>query len=628
LPQFSKVTRPNPLLLRQANFQLLKSRFVSLLAAFAAGITACTYEPEGDYFKEVEQTMDPTALISLNEITAETITLYKSTTFSYEFSAERADFKGLQIFWDEMSLIGVNPYSGGLLTIPANLFTTGTHKLRIFVVAGSGTGSLADVSGVEEREIWKEWTVIVDVTPPPVPNLTFTTENGLLKASWPAHQHPNFVDYQLRIQFSRPYYPFSFDSTITFTDPSQNFFVNPWYVGKYAMTYQVLSHSQSHTVISQPTYVQDGNVEFTGEIRYSDSTVLLKWSKATYPAAFKKYKLSGSDGSVVAITNIADTSLRVKPQKVLFNLPIRYDLLVEAISHYSPAPINYYADPNPVQHSKIFPYRPDIFEVNITHNRIAGRHRFSFPLRLYDYNFQKVDSLSQWSSSMPYEGDYMYYTDREKIFQKHLGTGQVTEHGIISSGTIASPPLVAISGSSSNQLVVYAYWLAGNTRRVNVHNLATGQLVSEFNVNPANAESYRLSSSGNYLLAANTVYEYVGSVATFRWTVQSGAYGIGFLPDDQEQILLMTNQGLTLNNSADGSLIRTISGPAGYVYTNYDVVTHSAFLTQSGSDVSYAIDILTLEQTAVHARSSTSVAPVLYAGHYFEWAGDFAKVFP
>jgi hypothetical protein len=615
----------------------LKSILAPLLfVVLATLVEGCTYELEGDYYEEIDQNVDPGAVISLNDITAETFTIYKSTTFGYNYSTQLGQFKSLEIFWDDNSMIGVSFYSGGQFTVPLALLTTGTHNLKIFVTATSGTGSLADLAGAEERQVWKEWTVEVDMTPPPIPNLTFTTENGLLKATWPAHQHPNFVDYQLKIQYNTPQYPFNFDSTITITDPSKNFFVNPWYVGRYPMTYQVLSHSQEHTVISQPTYAlvsaQDYDLTLTGEFRSSDSTVLLQWNKAPFPGAFKHYRIWNGDGNDLLVTNVGDTSLRVRPPKVLFGLPISYNLLIEAVSHYSPSPFNNYSIPNPIPHLKIYSGQPGAIDFNVTHNRIASQGSFLL-LRLYDANFQKVDSVYQsWYLSMPYEGDFIYYSDNEKIMKKHLGTGHVTVYDVITSDPLSSTPNVFLSGSTSNSLVVYAYWVAGapgfaNIRRVNVHNLATNELVSQFTVDPSTA-TYKISAFGKYLLTGNNIYEYVGSALEFRWAISSGTYLIGLMPDNEEQIILLHNQSVTVNNMIDGTLVRTIPVPTGYVYTNYDPVTHSVFFTQAGSEVSYAINIVTLEQTDVHALNAVSTSPVLYGGFYFEWLGDYFKAIP
>src|SRR5688500_12421054 len=155
-------------------FFLKASPFSALLL-----LAGCTYMPEEVSFTEVP-IPENVYSISLNDYDeADTIFLYGEANFSYRASTSPGDILNMYVTLDEASLGGDS--QAGTFSIKNEHLKTGIHELKIMFRATSGSGSLADLSGREQFQVWRTWTVKIDVDPPPKPTITQTVENGFVK---------------------------------------------------------------------------------------------------------------------------------------------------------------------------------------------------------------------------------------------------------------------------------------------------------------------------------------------------------------------------------------------------------------------------------------------------------------
>lgn len=291
--------------------------FITLLSLVVLAV-ACTYELEGEFFNEIDLTKEPQISVSLNDLQpGATVTILQTVHFTFDYSIDPGRIKSFNILIDSAHGVSGNTIqndSGITLGFDINPGDAGPglHNLQIIVTSTSGTGSIADVEGLEQRVVVTSWKLNFINDVPPTPVVTLSEENGYLKVSWTPYTGVNFDSYVLGI--SR-----SFDDTQSrvFKDSLTTSFIDSAYVGGYIKSYSVATHTITG---GSPTgtALTNGSFDLKYDIRMSDTTYLFTWNKAKYAGPFKNYYLSVGINDVYTISDINDTSFRYDPSEFLF----------------------------------------------------------------------------------------------------------------------------------------------------------------------------------------------------------------------------------------------------------------------------------------------------------------------
>jgi hypothetical protein len=149
-------------------------------------LVSCEYEPSGENAPDIKP---PNSLAPLEvdlNVEGDTIYVIVEGNVDFKFQTSERTFHWVKF------CIGINCEIYNSLTgsfeirVDKNVWP-GTHNLTIEVYTGSGSGSIADVLGVEGFLYSRSWTVIVE-------NF-IAFDDGNLKLTWNKYSDPDFKEY-------------------------------------------------------------------------------------------------------------------------------------------------------------------------------------------------------------------------------------------------------------------------------------------------------------------------------------------------------------------------------------------------------------------------------------------------
>lgn len=160
-------------------------------------LASCYFEPSGEFYKEIPEKDFSGITVNLNTV-SDSLYIYEITGLAYSMQApgfivsEVIATMGTKIVYDGTSLENV-------FYINPEDFGNGTYTLTLSLKVQSGTGSLADKMVAEHVIVWKQITVIIDITPPaPVEITKIDSTNGTLTLYWEPYTKWNFQSYTVR----------------------------------------------------------------------------------------------------------------------------------------------------------------------------------------------------------------------------------------------------------------------------------------------------------------------------------------------------------------------------------------------------------------------------------------------
>jgi len=125
---------------------------------------SCEYEFSEDSFTEITQ-KPPTASVNLNSLRNNHV-FYVSTIINFNYNGNNKHrLYEIKIYIDE-TLIKTSTINSGDFNIDTESLEDGSHILKVEYIFSSGSGSLADVSGVEAYIKTEEYNFTVDKSPP------------------------------------------------------------------------------------------------------------------------------------------------------------------------------------------------------------------------------------------------------------------------------------------------------------------------------------------------------------------------------------------------------------------------------------------------------------------------------
>lgn len=189
-------------------------------------LTSCIFSPDKENFVEVDQDVTvPEIYNQTLDLDADTLYVWKYTRFSFDFKTSNQEIRSSVVVFGNDTLKFAS--GAGSFQVNPETFKEGTSELEIKLYAGSGTGSLADIVGVEGFEFMRTWVLVVEKVKPPVINISSTIENGFLKFSWNKMNQPYIRSFQMFIQNDGLLESYSHQ----FTNHNITNFVDSLYVG-------------------------------------------------------------------------------------------------------------------------------------------------------------------------------------------------------------------------------------------------------------------------------------------------------------------------------------------------------------------------------------------------------------
>ncbi len=196
-------------------------------------LSACYFEPEGDFFNEIPEKDYSALSIDLN---ASSDTIYLSTITKFEYNTNTADFTVMGVIAEVGTKEVYRGQGGGagVFFLDPNQFATGTYTLTLSVIVQSGTGSLADKLNAEIVQVWREFVLIMDAEQPQQLTITkLDTTKGNIIVNWNSYKKWNFQSYTLIKEFSRDNYYYETTDYVTIDSQNDTSWVDSDFVGGY-----------------------------------------------------------------------------------------------------------------------------------------------------------------------------------------------------------------------------------------------------------------------------------------------------------------------------------------------------------------------------------------------------------
>lgn len=264
----------------------MQTKLYTALAVLLLGFAGCRYNPDGEYFKELDPEGNP-PFVEV-ELNFDTDTLYICNNewiyFSYKTNGDQVKWARFIIDGQETSP-NDEQHGGVELYWYFPGFPNGKHTLSMQLFTRSGTGSIADYVGAEGFLMQKDWVLIITDDWGMGPDVVDTTfENGLLKIEWEEFKGLNFKSYEVYKYVQPTALPNQLVATIT--DQHQTTVTDPDYHGEYS----------SYFVLVNDRY-RGRSIEMEGPLPKFSATnnaqgdIVLHWEKPPFWAALKGYRI-------------------------------------------------------------------------------------------------------------------------------------------------------------------------------------------------------------------------------------------------------------------------------------------------------------------------------------------------
>lgn len=220
------------------------NKLIVIIPTIILLFAACEYEPSGHNFVDLTPPEDHVPLeILLNDINpSDTIYLYKNTQVSIKINSP-VDLKQAVVLLDgeQYKNMWDNVYD---FTFYPDQMDEGVHKLTVDAILTSGSGSLAEMMGLEGYTGELSWNIRVIHHPQDRFKVNYrVNEEGFFELFWNNAIPDNYIKkYTVDLLLTQ-------ESQITINDAQQKSFVDYGYVCKYAY-YEVKTYLKDGTIFT------------------------------------------------------------------------------------------------------------------------------------------------------------------------------------------------------------------------------------------------------------------------------------------------------------------------------------------------------------------------------------------
>lgn len=258
---------------------------------------ACEYDPSGNNFLDLTPPEDYIPIeISLNEINpSDTIYLYQNTTISIKINSPK-ELQQAVVLLDGQEYKNMWSDSLGFIFYPEQV-DEGVHKLTLNAIFTSGTGSLAEMMGLEGYTGELSWNIRVIHNPQDQFKVEYRiNEEGFLELFWDNVIPDNYIEsYTIHSGLTQ-------ETDITIYDAKQKSFIDYGYVCEYAF-YEVKTTLKDGNIFRQTLSIDSPTPSVYFEDLGLDS-LRVYWDK---PFANARFNIKENNNTIVS--EIHDTSI-------------------------------------------------------------------------------------------------------------------------------------------------------------------------------------------------------------------------------------------------------------------------------------------------------------------------------
>jgi hypothetical protein len=275
-------------------------------------LSACEFDPEGTVFTTVNPPVTDGLQIEIPVSESDTIFLFEPARISYRSVVGMHRLQSVRAMVDGTEVLTSTSPTGSFNFYTPN-YPTGIHDLRLELLVGGNSGSLADQDNKEILTITREYKISIDrAAPNAVAFSTISLQNGFLHLTWTKYKRRNFQSYTLyKYCYNNYNGEYTVCSTKKFNDQATTNFVDSAFVGgKVKYSIGVTGANQQSPYVQKQVEVPY-DPAFTWKFIDPDH-VKFSWRKPPAYSAFTSYKLirDYSDREEVFNSNqIADTTI-------------------------------------------------------------------------------------------------------------------------------------------------------------------------------------------------------------------------------------------------------------------------------------------------------------------------------
>ena len=557
------------------------SKFNSILLLSTIYMFAsCEYVPNGNNFVELTPPKDYIPIeITLNNVNpSDTIYVYQNTSISIKIKTA-VDLKQAEVLLDGKIYTSMQENVLNFILRPEDI-SEGVHKLTVNAVFTSGTGSLADMMGLEGYTGELSWNICV------IQNIQDrfevgyrANEEGFLEIYWKNNFPENIIQkYNIHAGLTQ-------DADITINDATQKKFIDYGYVCGYAY-YEITVYLKSGYAFLQRLSFNTPTPEVFIEDLGLDN-LRIYWNKP-----FANGRFAIKDNNAAIVSDINDTTITI-PQ--IFGKNRQFVLEI----------------------------RPQKAEYDNFHNKFSVFEKFcqGVPLGLPNwelYAYNRIDNIiytSRYNSLVAFNANTLQEINSVSIIGNTWGfayggkiataphnstvaamTGEET--WIFTGNHFTNPIKISpLSGDVSTRLSALTsddrfFVVKKNSNICKVFNSLTGSGIFEFSFTYTTIydmpDFVAVSENGQFFCASSEngieIFEINGTAANLLYTDTRQYKGAMFVPSQPDKLLLRVGSSIEIRQIPNFNIVQTLDvSQYGAMLCNIDPASMNLLYHQNDS---------------------------------------------
>ncbi len=308
--------------LNKISFKNFRTGFFFLIISSFL-FSTCEYDVHKIYEREVNDNTSPPeiSVVELN-IDQDTIFCYTQKDIRFRFASSDQKIMAVRFTVNNEQEFTIDSDHGTYNLDYAKL-TDGLHSLTMEVLTGSGSGSIAEMLGMEGYLFSKEWVIVIDKDY--YSSIKSTVNEGLLRLSWERYRAYDLREYVI-------YRETGWSLRTEIARVKSNYFTDSSYVGERTRYYVEVSYGDSQRLYWGELELEKDLPKLHLLVSETNQYVL-SWDKAKYYNAVDSFNLYLGNTSVMTTQNPEDTThslstasfgsrvnvkLRLRPKKEIF----------------------------------------------------------------------------------------------------------------------------------------------------------------------------------------------------------------------------------------------------------------------------------------------------------------------
>jgi hypothetical protein len=603
-----------------------------MLLALAACMLSCRYYPDEEYVNEIQRPDVSTFEIDLDDFDEDdTVKVFGRSVIKYSIGGSKSNYNKVTAHLGGELVSEYNGKAGSFI-LDRPILKTGIFELQLDLVAGAGTGSLAEKQGLDTVEVSKKWTVYVFVDRP-ILDMSFDVRDGYSVFRWEPYTGKHFIGYNLKVELEG-----ELIEEMSITDRFMTSYTDSLAtcngMSKYILTITNMAGFTTGTS-SRGADSLDPLVSYNK----IDSTVTLTLTPPKLYAHFGYYVVREDNVDRLVIADVSTTTAKFKVNNVGYGYSSEI-----SVERFSDLPDRWtYRSYNRVKtdivtHMLFQPADKYFFNENLDalfgYRKVAGQTLAQL-VRFNAQTLAPVDSFEVFDSpsfDLPYRGEHAYFARDNNIVQLNLNTKAEATYSPFTTGT--GPFGIT---AASNQSVSYSWAEPGPSpgtqiNHYEIYSMASGTnayaVVNQVSSTSSLPAATYVSDDGNFYRDDMKRYLVLAPTPNSRGTVPSVQNSwIGFRKDNGAEFLANIGGGVRVYNANTLQLRETFSISTGN-FLCYDTPSQKLIFPDSSEKFGkiWAIDIDTGEKKSYNV-SISNYKFIVAGGFVITQTGEYFRIY-